>query len=645
MNTKINDDNNNFQAANNTITEEVYKDSVTNVLNIPAINTTCNSNIESGKAANPVEQQEIKSEPSPSPETVQQEEPETVQQVKVEFNKINTSSDKKEVIIEIENIKFTIIYNKKYKIKINEIEMLFPCNKPLTEIDSARDKKLVAFIGNILKIEKDIAFEIVNNFNREVALKYWVDVYSLQNNEDSEGKESYSDEEIIWYSADAVAEENNVICMAESRKLYSYVDGVYISKNVEIFLEKLLTDYADLTFGFKFLKKQKSDALDRIQSENPVSQTKFDKNKNIIVVKNGLLNIETGELREHTPDEIYTSKFNFNYDPNAQLSEVFKNYLNSVFEGVEYQIDIIQEFFGYCLCNHYKFAVFLLLLGEGGNGKGVLLNILKYFIGDQNASGLSLQDICSNDKFTLADLYQKKINVCGDISKAKIPNTDNLKKITGRDLIRAQFKYGQPFHFVNTAKIINACNEMPKITDETKGFFDRLIIIDFPNSFRNTENEDVNLEEKILTKESMSGILTWAIQGYQRLMKQGCFSHSKTLEEKMEQYTKKVDPLEFYIDNCITENQGGYVKTNDLYKDYVDFAKENDLKVFPEKTFKTKFLEACIDSGIVTRMGQKWIGNYTKRIRVFFDITSITLDDFDPQYVEQPTKKLKLSLN
>ena len=40
--------------------------------------------------------------------------------------------------------------------------------------------------------------------------------------------------------------------------------------------------------------------------------------------KNGIVNIDTGELRPHTPAEIYTSKLNFNYDPNAKLSPDWK---------------------------------------------------------------------------------------------------------------------------------------------------------------------------------------------------------------------------------------------------------------------------------------------------------------------------------
>lgn len=90
MNTKINDDNNNFQAANNTIIDEVYKDFVSNEIKIPVIDTICNSNIEAEKAANPVELQEEQPKP-----VEQQEEVKKPESVREEVNIIEQDEVKK----------------------------------------------------------------------------------------------------------------------------------------------------------------------------------------------------------------------------------------------------------------------------------------------------------------------------------------------------------------------------------------------------------------------------------------------------------------------------------------------------------------------------------------------------------------------
>lgn len=532
------------------------------------------------------------------------------------------------------------VFPKEMKCNIKEPENKDISDKEI-EIISKRYKISTQEIkSKIEQIKQEFKDSNFNDYNNDDILNQVNYFYESTSSGKFDKKPKKAEQ--IWAVADVLA-KLDIIAMAETGTLYLYDSGIYSSKNTENKIHSMAALTGQKLFDACFLERDIENVLFRLKYLKSYSLTEFNKNENIIVVENGLLDIETGELREHTPYEIYTNKFNFAYDPEASLTPTFKTYLETTFKDVEYQIDIIQEFFGYCLSSHYRFAVFLLLLGEGGNGKGVLLNVLTSFIGKENTSGLSLQEICSNDKFALADLFQKKINVCGDISKAKIPNSDNIKKITGRDILRVQFKYGQPFTMYNTAKIINACNEMPKINDETKGFFDRLLIIDFPNSFRDTENDNKNLEAECTTPESLSGILTWAIQGYQRLMKNGKFSHSKSLDQKIEQYQKKVDPLEFYIDKCITENTGGFIKTDLLYKDYVEFAKENDLKIFTGKTFKTKFLEACTEYGIITRIGQKWNPGFTSKSRVFFDIT--TINTADPQYDDYKPKTLNLNLN
>lgn len=484
------------------------------------------------------------------------------------------------------------IISKKYKTSIEEINLK---------------------IEQIIQEFKDSNFDDYNNDDILNQVHYFY--HSTAGKYDKKPKKA----EQIWAVADELA-KLDIISMAETGTLFLYNDGVYTSKNTENKIQSMAAATGLKLFDSCFLERDIENVLFRLKYLKSYPLIEFNKNENIIVVENGLLNIETGELKDFTPDEIYTNKFNFLYDPEAPLTPAFKNYLETTFKGVEYQIDIIQEFFGYCLCSHYRFAVFLLLLGEGGNGKGVLENVLISFIGEENTSGLALHEICSTDKFTLADMFEKKLNVCGDIAKTKIPNTENLKKLTGRNLIRAQFKYGQPFTYYNTAKIINSCNEMPKITDETKGLFDRLLIIDFPNSFRDTENDNKNLEAECTTKESLSGILTWAIQGYQRLMKQGKFSHSKTIDEKIEQYQKIVDPLEFYIEHRVIENIGSFVFKDLIFKDYNIFAAENKLKIFRENEFKNKFPQACIEYGIFTRPSRKWNDSYTKQFSVFTDI-------------------------
>jgi putative DNA primase/helicase len=474
--------------------------------------------------------------------------------------------------------------------------MKYECKRDILQYNKSRDTDLAEFINMYVGIEKNQVKELVKQFNVKIASEFSKQIKSLAYSDSND--ENLTMNDIIWKTADAIAEKLNVICMVESRKLFMYQRGIYISNGVELFLENEVAEYADKNYNEKFLQKRIADALHRMEYKNPVLEEEFNKNKNIIVVKNGLVNINTGELRPHTPAEVYTSKFDFNYDPDAKLTPEFENFLKTVFEGVEYQIDIAQEFFGYCLTSEYFIQAFLYMLGGGGNGKGTFLNILRLFIGDENTSALGLHEICGKDKFTLSGLYGKKLNVCGDIPATIIKDTDNLKKTTGRDLIYAQFKYGQPFQFPNSAKIAFAGNKSAVFDDDSKGFVDRLVLIDFPNRFRNTKNDDQDMEKKCTTPESLSGILTWAIAGLKRLREQKKFSHQKSYKEKMEILNQKTNPVEYFVKECVKPLQGHYISNDQLFNYYKLFQNKHNLPDYKQRDFISELKERLYENAI-----------------------------------------------
>ena len=77
-----------------------------------------------------------------------------------------------------------------------------------------------------------------------------------------------------------------------------------------------------------------------------------------------------------------------------------------------------------------------------------------------HVSTRSLHDLVNN-KFAKADLFGKMVNISGEIPTGTLP-PDQVQELSGADLITAERKYGQPFQFVNYAKLIFAGNWTPK---------------------------------------------------------------------------------------------------------------------------------------------------------------------------------------
>ncbi|MDA0525664.1 DNA primase family protein [Methanococcoides alaskense] len=406
-------------------------------------------------------------------------------------------------------------------------------------------------------------------------------------------------EDMVWEISDYIRETHHVLCIADSREVLLYQDGIYTSAGAITKIENLIAEGAYSKFKTKFLKSDIANTLHRLEYTSSIDRNEMDSDKDCIVVNNGILNVITGELRPHIPDEKFTTKLDMHYDKNADLVKEFKFYLDSTFKGIEWEIDIFQEWFGYCLYNGYPLAKFLFLNGDGGNGKGTGLTILERFLGESNCSSLSLEEIASNDKFTLCTLDKKWVNICGDIGNGTIKATKNLKKLTGRDTITAQWKYGQPFSFKNRAKLVFAGNELPESTDQTMGFLRRLIVLDFPNSFKEGDkNTIVDLEGKCTTPEALTGILTWAIEGLQRLLKNKKFSHSISCNETAKLYAKKTNPVENFIKDRIIGVEGNLVEKDLVYDIYKSYAKEHGLPSKGKTIFSKEIISGCKKVGI-----------------------------------------------
>jgi putative DNA primase/helicase len=153
-----------------------------------------------------------------------------------------------------------------------------------------------------------------------------------------------------------------------------------------------------------------------------------------------------------------------------------------------------------------------MLIGEGSNGKSTLLAVLRFLLSNQNVKAISLQDLCM-DKFASADLYQMFANIASETPSKRIDESDVFKSLTeGVTLIRAQKKYGQPFHFVNYAKLIFCANKVPPYKDKDYAYYRRWILILFNVRFGNDAlPKDENILEKITTPEEMSGLLNWSL--------------------------------------------------------------------------------------------------------------------------------------
>ena len=187
-----------------------------------------------------------------------------------------------------------------------------------------------------------------------------------------------------------------------SKELLFYKDGVYTTGG-EIIIEK----EAEAICGYSLCIQELNEIKGHITRSCYRNKEDFDNDLNIINMKNGLYNIQTGEFREHSPGYLSMIQIPVTYDPKAK-SNRFGKFLNEVTYAREIRTAV--EAMAYTFLRDNPYEIINVLFGYGGNGKSVFTGVLTSLHGAQNVSNVPLRAMIHNP-FALSDLDGKSVNV------------------------------------------------------------------------------------------------------------------------------------------------------------------------------------------------------------------------------------------
>ncbi len=290
---------------------------------------------------------------------------------------------------------------------------------------------------------------------------------------------------------------------------------------------------------------------------------------NLLPLKNGVFNLKTKKIEPHNPEKRFTTILPINYDAEAKCPV----WLNFVSEAIYPEdVPVLQEWFGFNLYRKYLIKKALICLGDTDTGKTVMLDSLTGFVGEENKTGISLQNISSSNDFTKLFLRRKYSNIYDDLSSKDMSDGGNFKVATGGGYISAEEKFGDYAQFKNYAKHTFATNKIPPVKDtDDMAYYSRWIIIRFDNT---PKEMDLFLKEKILKEKD--GIFNWALVGLYRLLKTGCFSYKKTPEEVRKMMEMSGDPLIQFGEAVLEKEAGARISKEDMYEVYILWANEEE---------------------------------------------------------------------
>jgi putative DNA primase/helicase len=289
---------------------------------------------------------------------------------------------------------------------------------------------------------------------------------------------------------------------------------------------------------------------------------------------NGVIDLRTGGLRPGVAADRITFAVGVPFDSDATCPR-FEAFLSEIFSGQLDQIRFVQRFIGYCLTGETREQVLALLHGLGANGKSTLLNVLARVFGDyaHNMPFGTIERQRQSIPNDLAALAGKRFVTASETNDGTRLNEARVKALTGSDPISARFLHGEWFTFQPCAKFLLAVNHKPSVHDDSPGFWRRIRLIPFTQSFDGSTRDD-QLEAKLFNEGP--GILQWAIRGCLEWQARGLDAPLSVLNATNE-YQRDSDALGEFIEHACEYSTDAAVRASEFYDAYQRWADKQRL--------------------------------------------------------------------
>jgi len=413
-------------------------------------------------------------------------------------------------------------------------------------------------------------------------------------------------------------ERNNHIYTTKvdkAQEIFIYKDGIYIPEG-----ESEIKSQLRIIMQENYSEWLSNQVLSKIRTDTFIDPEVFfmDRNNFMIPVQNGILDLKKVELKPFTPEEIYFSKLPITFDIKC-YSEKIDKFLEDVLANPD-DVKVFYELAGFGLIKEYIFERAFMMVGNGRNGKSKSLELLKRLVGTNNCSAVPLSSLTPTSPF-VQSLWKKHFNLAGDLSSSDLKETGMFKQLTGRDPIAANRKYKNTIEFCNYAKMVFACNDLPRVYDYSDGFWDRWILLEFPYKFVSeevynnaTDTDKKNLKirnptiiEEITTEEEMSGFLNNAIIGLHRIFNNKKFSYSTGTVEVKNKWIRKADSFMAFCMDYIEEDYESYITNKEIRSTYKQFCRKHKVSGTSDKS-----IAATLQEMFGATSDRKWTDSSTQ---------------------------------
>jgi P4 family phage/plasmid primase-like protien len=315
----------------------------------------------------------------------------------------------------------------------------------------------------------------------------------------------------------------------------------------------------------------------------------LDRDPYLLNVKNGTIDLRTGELREHRQSDRLTKISPVAYDQDAGTPQ-WDEFLAEILPDEQLRV-WLKRWFGWCLTGVVTEEMLPIFYGTGQNGKSTFVNVLLAVICEygQQAPKDLLMVKRHEHPTELAGLYGMRLVASVEIEEGMRLNESLVKQLTGRERVRARYMRQDFFEFDPTHKLLIVANHKPTIIGTDTGMWRRLKVVPFEVSIPESK-QDKQLEQKL--RAELPGILRWGIEGCLEWQRDGLPAPPK-IKDASEEYRSEQDAVGQFLEECciIVDDDAIYTTMASLFDVYSEWCKRSRETALKKRAFGDRLAE------------------------------------------------------
>lgn len=337
----------------------------------------------------------------------------------------------------------------------------------------------------------------------------------------------------------------------------------------------------------------------RIEDPIAIRGDELDTNPWLVACTNGVLDLRTGKLRDGRPGDHLLKYSPHEWRGIDAPCPAFEAFLDSALDGDpmtgeeernqhrEQVTAFMRRALGYGITGLSTEHMFLVFNGAGRNGKGVLVETLRYVLGSI-AGPIPAEMLLDQGRAAtpsgptphIMALKGLRIAFASETDEGRRFSPGQVKWYSGGDTLKGRDLNAKDYiDFDPTHLLILLTNNLPHAPGDDFAFWQRLKLIPFNYSFvaepdpnkRNQKQRDDQLREKL--KAEASGILAWLVRGCLEWQQQG-LKPPEQVTGATEEYRINEDTISQFVEECCDE--GDYrSNATDIYTIFSRWYKVN----------------------------------------------------------------------